>query len=239
MDELIAIGISKGGKRTVNARDLHEFLESKQQFANWIRNRIDQYDFIENQDYCTINKIINRQTLKEYHITLDMAKELSMVERNEKGKQARKYFIECERRLKSYAPALPSYQEALRQLADSIDAKEKAEEKLKLAAPKVEFHDAVSDTDSCILVGDLAKLLTQNGYKIGQNRLFEWLRESGYLLSRPGSKNRPSQWAMEQDLFRVIERVINTPSGTELTITPKVTGKGQQHFINLFLSLTR
>ena len=100
MDELIPLQpqtINGNAVETVNARELHTFLESKRQFADWIKNRISEYDFIENQDFVRFHKKMkaNNATMIEYHITLDMAKELSMVERNEKGKQARKYFIEC------------------------------------------------------------------------------------------------------------------------------------------------
>ena len=93
---------------TVNARELHEFLESKQRFSDWIKNRIDQYGFIDGQDFITIlGKSSGGRPSTEYHITLDMAKELSMVERNEKGKQARQYFIECERKVKGQTSNLP------------------------------------------------------------------------------------------------------------------------------------
>ena len=89
--------------QTVNARELYEFLESKQDFSTWIKNRIEKYDFQENQDYILLHKkmeqVSGAKYLIEYYITLDMAKELSMVERNEKGKQARRYFIECEKQL--------------------------------------------------------------------------------------------------------------------------------------------
>lgn len=88
------------GKKLVSARDLHEFLESKQEFTNWIKNRIKQYGFVENEDF-TIDKFIMRKTWKhDYIISIDMAKELSMVEQNAKGREARKYFIECEKQLK-------------------------------------------------------------------------------------------------------------------------------------------
>jgi phage anti-repressor protein len=104
---LIKIGkseISGQKKETVNARELHQFLESKQEFANWIKNRIEKYGFLENEDY-TVDKFINGQKdgkFKpiEYYITLDMAKELSMIENNTKGREIRKYFIDCEKKLK-------------------------------------------------------------------------------------------------------------------------------------------
>ena len=81
-----------------NARDLHAFLESKCQYANWIKNRINEYGFTQDEDYLIVTERTNGRPRKEYHITLDMGKELAMVERNGKGRQIRKYFIECERR---------------------------------------------------------------------------------------------------------------------------------------------
>ena len=104
MDELVKLQpqtINGNAVETVSARELHSFLESKQEFANWIKNRISEYDFIENQDFLiTLSKTPNGgRPSQEYYITLDMAKELSMVERNEKGREARKYFIECEKQL--------------------------------------------------------------------------------------------------------------------------------------------
>ena len=102
--ELIRISTSENGNQVVSARELHKFLESKQEFANWIKNRIDKYGFVENQDFEVFDNFINNPSggrpLKEYALTIDMAKELAMVEGNEKGKQARRYFIECEKKLR-------------------------------------------------------------------------------------------------------------------------------------------
>lgn len=113
---------------------------------------------------------------------------------------------------------------------------EQQELQLKIAEPKTIFADAVSHSDSCILVGELAKLIRQNGYEIGQNRLWKWMRENGYICK---GSNNPTQRAMEQGLFRVIERAVADGNGfTRLCLTTKVTGKGQQHFINIFLRKT-
>ena len=109
MNELIPLQpqtINGNAVETVNARELHAFLQSRQDFSTWIKNRISEYDFVENQDFVRFHKKMeaNNATLIDYYITLDMAKELSMVERNEKGKQARKYFIECEKKLTQPKP---------------------------------------------------------------------------------------------------------------------------------------
>lgn len=102
--------------------------------------------------------------------------------------------------------------------------------------PKVLFADAVSASHTSILVGDLAKLLRQNGVEIGQNRLFRFMREKGYLCSSGGRYNLPTQRSMDRGWFQVKETTINQPDGSiRITRTVKVTGKGQQYFINLFL----
>nr|WP_325195610.1 phage antirepressor [uncultured Oscillibacter sp.] len=103
--------------------------------------------------------------------------------------------------------------------------------------PKVLFADAVSASHTSILVGDLAKLLRQNGVEIGQNRLFRFLRDNGYLCSHGERYNLPTQRSMDRGWFQVKETTINQPDGSvRITRTVKVTGKGQQYFINLFLS---
>ena len=103
--------------------------------------------------------------------------------------------------------------------------------------PKALFADAVAASHTSILVGELAKLLKQNGVEIGQNRLFKWLRENGYLMKTGSSYNMPTQRSMERELFEVKETSI-THSDGHITVqkTPKVTGKGQQYFINRFLT---
>lgn len=103
--------------------------------------------------------------------------------------------------------------------------------------PKALFADAVATSHTSILVGDLAKLLKQNGVDMGQNRLFQWLRDRGYLMKQGSSKNMPTQRSMDMGLFEVKERTINNPDGSvRITKTTKVTGKGQQYFINQFMA---
>lgn len=111
------------------------------------------------------------------------------------------------------------------------------EEQAQKDRPKVLFADSVSASKSSILVGELAKLLKQNGVETGQNRLFEWLRQNGYLIRRKGTDyNMPTQYAMEMGLFEIKETAVNHSDGhTSISKTPKVTGKGQQYFVNAFL----
>lgn len=102
--------------------------------------------------------------------------------------------------------------------------------------PKVALAESITNSDDLILVGDMAKILKQNGINIGQNRLFSWLRDNNYLCSRKGDNwNMPTQYSMELGLFRVVERtVLDGKNGVKIVKTPKVTGKGQQYFINKF-----
>ena len=110
------------------------------------------------------------------------------------------------------------------------------DEQLERMRPKEIFADAVSASKGAILIGDLAKLISQNGYRIGQNRLFDWLRNNGYLIKSGSSRNRPMQRYVEQGLFEVKETAINMPNGNVRTaLTTKVSGKGQQYFVNKFL----
>lgn len=114
----------------------------------------------------------------------------------------------------------------------------KLETQIEADRPKVLFADAVSASHTSILVGELAKLISQNGYKIGANRLFAWMRENGYLIKRKGSDwNMPTQRSMDLKLFEIKETNVQHADGhISVNKTPKVTGKGQQYFINKFLN---
>ena len=117
------------------------------------------------------------------------------------------------------------------------EERRKLEAQAEIDAPKVLFADSVAASEHSILVGELAKLLKQNGLPVGQNRLFEWLRRDGFLMKRGESRNMPTQYALENGWMEIKERTINNPDGSiRLTRTPKVTGKGQQYFINRYLN---
>lgn len=236
MTELIKINASN----MVDGRSLHEFLQVDTEYRHWFPRML-EYGFVEGIDFRSfLTESTGGRPGTNHEMTIEMAKEICMLQRTERGKQARQYFIECEKRLKELNA--PSYQ-----IADPIDrAKKWIEEETKRReqakqitemTPKAIFADAVSASKSSILIGDLAKILKGNGVETGQKRLFNWLRENGFLIKSGSSKNMPTQKAMELKLFEVKETTINNPDGSiRVTKTTKVTGKGQQYFVNKFLN---
>ena len=125
---------------------------------------------------------------------------------------------------------------ALTALKEERERRKQLQLKVDKDKPKVLFADAVETAKTSILIGDLAKLIKQNGVDMGQKRLFEYLRQNGYLIKYGNSKNMPTQKSMELGIFEVKERTVNNPNGTiRVTKTTKVTGKGQTYFINKFL----
>ena len=122
-------------------------------------------------------------------------------------------------------------------LKEETDKRKALESKVQADAPKVLFADSVAASSSTVLVGELAKIMRQNGVDMGERRLFRWMRDNGYLIKRNGTDyNMPTQASMEQGLFRIKETVINHSDGhTSVSKTPKVTGKGQTFFLNKFL----
>ncbi len=124
-------------------------------------------------------------------------------------------------------------------LKEEKEKRQELEALQKIQAPKAIFADAVSASNTSILVGELAKILRQNGVEMGQNRFFEWLRQNGYLISRKGTDwNMPTQYSMERELFKVKETAITHSDGhVSVSKTAKITGKGQAYFINKFLQI--
>lgn len=238
MNELLKIEINENQEQTVSGRELHMFLGIETRYNDWFARML-QYGFCEGKDfYSKMSKTSEGGRPSTDHIMkLDMAKELCMLARNEKGKQARQYFIEVERDWnrpeKVMARALKLAEIELKKAHAFVAEQTKLLEAFK---PKAIFADAVAASKNTILIGDLAKLLKQNGHETGQKRLFEYLRDNGYLIKRKGSDyNSPTQRAMEMKLFEIKETTVVLPDGSVKTNkTTKVTGKGQIYFINLF-----
>lgn len=238
MNQLIKIE-EKDGVQLVSARELYKFLEITERFQQWIDKKVEKYNFIENKDYigCKFFNTLARQELQDYLLKIPMAKELAMLQNNEKGKQAREYFIKCEEAWNSPEMILTRANQIQAKMLETYKDKViMLEKKIEEDKPKVIFAGAVETSKTSILIGDLAKIIKQNGHDVGQKRLFNWLRENNYLIKRQGSDyNMPTQRAMEMGLFEIKETAI-THSDGHITIskTTKVTGKGQIYFINKF-----
>ena len=230
---------------TISARELYKSLEISKRFSAWFESN--SQGFIENEDFTSVlvgtevqnNGGVQVRELQDYALTVDMAKHLCLMSRTEKGKQCRQYLIDLE---KAWNTPEQVMARALK-LADKEIDRLKADNKVLLEdtarmKPKEVFADAVSASQTTILIGELAKLIRQNGVDIGQNRLFSWLRENGYLVKRKGTDyNQPTQKSANLGILTTKETIIAHSNGsTEIKKTVKVTGKGQQYFINKFLA---
>ncbi|MDU4481337.1 MAG: phage antirepressor KilAC domain-containing protein [Streptococcus vestibularis] len=239
MNEIITVTLNENHEPVVSGRQLHETLGVKTAYKDWFK-RMTEYGFTENQDFNTLKfeqvrtegKREVRREMTDHVLKLDMAKEIAMIQRTDKGKEVRQYFIQVEKDFNSPEKIMA------RALLMADKKVHKLEAQIEADKPKVLFADAVSASHTSILVGELAKLISQNGYKIGANRLFAWMRENGYLIKRKGSDwNMPTQRSMDLKLFEIKETNVQHADGhISVNKTPKVTGKGQQYFINKFLS---
>lgn len=218
----------------VSARELHLKLELKTQFNDWVKQFLDE--FIEGTDFIidTVKTIdvqndghrVTRNSVN-YFFSIDMAKQIAMLTRTAKGKEIRLYFIECEKKLKQQPIKVPTnFIEAMTLALEQAKQIEQQTLLLEEQKPQVEFANAVANTCDSITIGGYAGLLASSGYDIGQNRLFTWLRNNGYLTTR---NNRPSIAAIKAGWLKWIENTYVCPK----TGLPKVsgqaliTGKGQ------------
>ena len=199
MNNLINVTLNENQEPVVSGRQLHQALGVKTRYNDWFNRMID-YGFAENKDYLAITQKRvtaqnNETTFNDHVLKLDMAKEIAMIQRTDKGKEIRQYFIQVEKDFNSpekiMARALKIADRKIIKLEATIEEQK----------PKVIFANAVSASHTSILVGDFAKLMRQNGLNFGQNRMFAWLRENGYLISRKGNSwNMPTQKAMDLGL---------------------------------------
>ena len=241
MNEIININYSSD-RPTVLGRELHDMLGVNSNYTTWF-NRVCDYGFKEHVDFETY--FPNResenqhgaQNKVDHQLTIPMAKDICMLQRTERGKECRQYFIRIEEEWNSPDAIM---QRAL-QIANSRVEKLRGENQILLEQntamqPKALFADSVCASSTSILIGELAKILKQNGVATGQNKLFAWMRDNGYLIRRKGADyNMPTQRSMEMQLFEIKESVVSHADGhTSINKTPKVTGKGQVYFVNKF-----
>ena len=242
MNELFKVNVDT---QTVSARELHKALGIEKRFSAWFETN--SQGFVENEDFTSVlqstevknNGGIQIRDLQDYDLSVDMAKHICLMSRTDKGKQCRQYLIDLEKVWNTPEQVMAR---ALR-MADATIEKLKTDcagliadnERMK---PKEIFADAVATSKASILVGELAKILKQNGVDTGEKRLFQQLRQEGFLIKRKGTDyNMPTQRSMDLGLFEVKEIAVTHSDGhTTVSKTSKVTGKGQQYFINKFLA---
>jgi len=203
MNELIKITQSEN-KQSVDARELHNFLESRQDFSTWIKSKvINNGHFTENTDYILLHNAMEQvghggNNRIDYTLTIETAKKVAMAEQTERGNQVRDYFIECEKRLKTFV--LPqTFSQALLLASQQAEQIEHQTALLLEQQSKVEFHDAVLGSKTTTDLGTVAKVLNYPG--MGRNNLFEFLREKKILMTN----NRPYQRFVDSGHFRVVE----------------------------------
>ena len=191
--------------RTVSARELHEGLEVRTAFKDWFPRML-EYGFEAGKDFCSkMSESTGGRPATDYLISVDMAKQICMLQRSEKGKQYRQYFLDLEKAWNTpeqiFARALKLADKEIEKLRSNNSVLLEDVQRMK---PKEIFADAVAASHTSILIGDLAKLLRQNNVDIGQKRLFAWLRNNGYLIKRNGSDwNMPTQRSMYLGLFEI------------------------------------
>ena len=244
MNELIKVEV-KDDVQVVSARELHKGLGLTTRFSKWVTQNFK--NFLEDEDFTSVTGVTDMpnggtKVIQDYAITISMAKELCMMSHTELGKKYRKYFLELERKWNDP-------QEVVKR-GYAILQNENARLKIENQAmkPKALFADSVATATTSILIGELAKIIKQNGadklnvggktIAMGPNNFFKWLRENSYLISRKGTDyNMPTQKAMKLELFEVKESTRTLPDGhTAINKTTKVTGKGQIYFVNKFVS---
>ena len=217
MQELIKV-TEQNGKQLVSARELYEFLElDKSQWARWTKKNIEEI-FEENQEYQRLDIVSNGNNTTEYILKLDVAKELAMLSRSEKGKEIRKYFIELEKAWNSPDKIMA------RALQIANHQIETYKQQIEYQKPLVEFADKMLGSKDSLLIRVYAKLLNDEGLKIGEKKLYSWFRDNGYL----NRSNEPYQQYMEY--FEVKVSTYDTPFGTKTNTTTLIKPKGQLYF---------
>lgn len=224
MENLIVIRKSKGGRDIVSAKELAEFLEIETRFDKWILRMI-EYGFTQDVDFQCLTKNVqmpnggSKSVVDDYAITTSMAKEIAMIQRTDKGKIARQYFIECERKLKEVSVP-QSYAQALLEAGRLALELEKEQAQNKIMKPKADHYDVIVSSDDVIDIGTAAKVLNMG---LGRNKLFDFLRSQKVLMDN----NQPKQYYIDNNWFKVSELPYPDHNGkTRIAIKTEVYQKG-------------
>lgn len=236
MNQLITTDTDQNGEIVVSGRELHEFLEVKTKYADWIKRMI-EYGFVENVDFSVFLKNEPDDTafggvrkITDHALKIDMAKEISMIQRNDRGKQARQYFLQIERLWNSPEMVIKRAMDFQQQKILTLETQ------IQEDKPYTEFGKVVSMSDGAINFGAFAKLIfDKHGINIGRNKLIAWMRDKGYLIKTGAEKNLPKQQYIEQELFKVRPTIVKRTAGDVQTGTTLITGKGQVKFTEILL----
>jgi anti-repressor protein len=228
MNELIKINPDT---KAVSARELYTFLEIQTQFTDWCKRMFD-YGFVENQDYNSLifeevrfegKRKVKRQ-LQDYALTLDTAKEISMLQRNEKGKAARQYFIEVEKAAKAMQPKELSRMEILQIAMRAEQEKEAMRLQIVQLAPKAESYDRFMSSNEAVTMEICAKLLSERkGKTIGRNTLYSLLRAKRILQEGGKHRNIPYQSYIDRGYFKVVASTWTDPKTEKEHLTFETT----------------
>lgn len=239
MNELIKVTKNKNGEQVVSARELHSFLEVSKPITQWFEYQVERAMLIENEDFITILlESTGGRPSKDYAIKLSASKELAMLNGGEKGKKARKYFIECEKIAKDLLEINPpkklpqTYSEALRELADVTEAKILLEQRNEKLEPRSAYFEQMIMTDGLISMEQASKLL--NIKDMGRNKLFKALRNGNVIQKNNTS---PKQYYIEKGYFELKEEIILVNKIRKVIVTTYVTQKGLA-FLFKFFGLT-
>jgi anti-repressor protein len=245
------ISIENASEFPIRGRELHEQLGIETRYNDWFK-RMCEYGFEAGKDFETVLKKEYRadgammpQQSAHHQLTISMAKELCMLQRTDKGREVRRHLIRVEEQWNQpdavIARALQMAARKMEKLTGNLlhlEATNMAlNARIETDAPRVHFAESVEGSDSSMLIGTLAKLIRQSGGDTGEKRLFEQMRREGFLCSEGARRNLPTQRAMDMKLFEVVEHIHTTPDGRSfVTVTTKVTGKGQVYFMNRYAS---
>lgn len=235
MNQLITTKYNENGEMTFSGRELHGFLEVTERFNSWFE-RMKQYGFDENVDFTSVKSfaLVNngaKREIDDYEMTIDMAKEISMIQRNERGKQARQYFLHMERLWNSPEMVIKRAMDFQQQKIVTLEMQ------IQEDKPYTNFGKVVSMSDGAINIGAFAKILyDKHSINIGRNKLIAWMRDKGYLIKQEGAeKNLPKQQYIERGWFKVRPTIVKRTSGDIQSGTTLITGKGQVDITNILL----
>lgn len=240
MKELIKVTKNESGQQIVSARDLYEFLELSERFSKWFE-RMSTYGFILHSDYTPYQMVHpdNKQEIEDFALTIDCAKEISMLQRTEKGKQARQYFIACEKKVNDISSALLNpdtiielanrWKEQIRLTEEAKREIEKKDVIISYLEPKAAATDDLLSTNQTLDIGTFAKVINW-----GPNKLFDQLRKDGYLITSGEKYNQPYAHYVGK-YFEVTEKVWEKKNGDKcISVQSRITPKGQVYFANKY-----